>query len=104
MLDAVRAGGIVLIMAASAGWYAYAYDQAGVSQSHDDDVSVYQRGGGGGTGGGGGRGRHRLNGPVAVITAPVVRKDGPLHVNGIGPHQPLNPGTVPSPLRHQHRN
>src|SRR5260221_2271902 len=82
MLDAVRAGGIVLIMAASAGWYAY--DHAGASQSRDDDVSVYQRGGGGGTGGGGGRGRHRLNGPVAVITAPVVRKDVPGHVDGIG--------------------
>ena len=92
MLDAVRAGGIVLIMAASAGWYAY--DHAGASQSRDDDVSVYQRGGGGGTGGGGGRGRHRLNGPVAVITAPVVRKDVPVHVDGIGTVQAFNTVTV----------
>ncbi len=92
MLDAVRAGGIVLIMAASAGWYAY--DHAGASQSRDDDVSVYQRGGGGGTGGGGGRGRHRLNGPVAVITTPVVRKDVPVHVDGIGTVQAFNTVTV----------
>src|SRR5260370_25796272 len=92
MLDAVRAGGIVLIMAASAGWYAY--DQAGASQSRDDDVSVYQRGGGGGTGGGGGRGRHRLNRPIAVITAPGVRKDGPVHVAGIRTVQTLNTPTV----------
>src|SRR5713226_315593 len=92
MLDAVRAGGIVLIMAASAGWYAY--DLAGASQSRDDDVSVYQRGGGGGTGGGGGRGRHRLSGPVAVITTPVVRKDVPVHVDGIGTVQAFNTVTV----------
>ena len=92
MLDAVRAGGIVLIMAASAGWYAY--DQAGASQSRDDDVSVYQKGGGGGTGGGGGRGRHRLNGPIAVITAPVVGKDVPVHVDGIGTVQAFNTVTV----------
>src|SRR6266851_2369523 len=92
MLDAVRAGGIVLIMAASAGWYAY--DHAGASQSRDDDVSVYQRGGGGGTGGGGVRGRHRLNGPIAVITAPVVRKDVPVHVDGIGTVQAFNTVTV----------
>ena len=92
MLDAVRAGGIVLIMAASAGWYAY--DHAGASQSRDDDVSVYQRGGGGGTGGGGGRGRHRLNGPVAVTTTPVVRKDVPVHLDGIGTVQAFNTVTV----------
>ena len=92
MRDAVRAGGIALIMATSAGWYAY--DQAGASRSRNDDVSVYQRGGGGGTGGGGGRGRHRLNGPVAVITAPVVRKDVPIHVDGIGTVQAFNTVTV----------
>src|SRR5438270_13048009 len=90
MLDAVRAGGIVLIMAASAGWYAYG--QAGASRSRADDVSV--RGGGGGTRGGGGRGRHRLNGPVLVITAPVVRKDVPVHVDGIGNVQAFNTVTV----------
>ncbi len=90
MRDAVRAGGIALIMATSAGWYAY--DQAGASRSRDDDVSVYQRGGG--TGGGGGRGRHRVNGPVAVITAPVVRKDVPIHVDGIGTVQAFNTVTV----------
>jgi len=92
MLDAVRAGGIVLIVVASAGWYAY--DQAGASRSRDDDVSVSQRHGGGGTGGGGGRGRHRLNGPVAVITAPVIRKDVPVHVDGIGTVQAFNTVTV----------
>jgi membrane fusion protein, multidrug efflux system len=90
MRDAVRAGGIALIMATSAGWYAY--DQAGASRSRNDDVSVYQRGGA--TGGGGGRGRHRLNGPVAVITAPVVRKDVPIHVDGIGTVQAFNTVTV----------
>src|SRR6266566_4465965 len=90
MRDAVRAGGIALIMATSAGWYAY--DQAGASRSRNDDVSVYQRGGG--TGGGGGRGRHRVNGPVAVITAPVVRKDVPIHVDGIGTVQAFNTVTV----------
>src|SRR5260370_8519849 len=92
MLDAVRAGGIVLIMAASAGWYAY--DQPGAYQPRDDHGAVYQRGGGGGTGGGGGRGRHRLNGPVAVITTPVVRKDVPVHVDGIGTVQAFNTVTV----------
>src|SRR3977135_4589928 len=79
-------------MAAWAGWYAYAH--AGASQSRDDDVSIYQRGGGGGTGGGGGRGRHRLNGPRPVIPAPVVRKDVPVHVDGIGTVQAFNTVTV----------
>ena len=68
MLNAIRAGGVLLIMAVAAVWYAY--DQAGASRARDDaDVASAYHGGGGGGGGGGGRGRHRLSGPVDVVTA-----------------------------------
>src|SRR5215813_11718008 len=98
MLNAIRAGGVLVIMAAAAIWYAY--DQAGATRAHDDtDVASAQRGGGGsggggGGGGGGGRGRHRLNGPVAVITAPAVRQDVPVYVDGIGTVEAFNTVTV----------
>ena len=52
----------------------------------------WRRGGGGG---GGGVGRHRrLAGPVAVVTAPVVRRDVPVYVDGIGTVQAFNTVTV----------
>src|SRR5438034_11448555 len=91
MLNAIRAGGVLLIMAAAASWYAY--DLAGASRARDDaDVASAYRGGGGG--GGGGRGRHRLSGPVVVVTAPVVRQDVPVSVEGIGTVEAFNTVTV----------
>src|SRR5215831_11933662 len=88
MLNAIRVGGVLLIMAAAALWYAY--DQAGATRARDDaDVANAYRGGGGG-GGGGGRGRHRQGGPVAVVTAPVVRQDVPINVAGIGAVEAFN--------------
>ena len=93
MLNAIRAGGVLLIMAVAAVWYAY--DQAGASRARDDaDVANAYHGGGGGGGGGGGRGRHRLSGPVDVITAPVVRQDVPVNVEGIGTVEAFNTVTV----------
>src|SRR6266851_9279292 len=92
MLNAIRAGGVLLIMAVAA-WYAY--DQAGASRARDDaDVANAYHGGGGGGGGGGGRGRHRLSGPVEVVTAPVVRQDVPVNVEGIGTVEAFNTVTV----------
>ncbi|WP_084803176.1 efflux RND transporter periplasmic adaptor subunit, partial [Bradyrhizobium sp. NAS80.1] len=44
--------------------------------------------------GGGGRGRHRQGGPVAVVTAPVVRQDVPVNVTGIGSVEAFNTVTV----------
>jgi multidrug efflux system membrane fusion protein len=93
MLNAIRAGGVLLIMAVAAVWYAY--DQAGASRARDDaDVANAYHGGGGGGGGGGGRGRRRLSGPVEVVTAPVVRQDVPVNVEGIGTVGAFNTVTV----------
>src|SRR5215475_10814396 len=96
MLNAIRAGGVLLIMAAAAAWYVY--DQAGATRARDDaDVASAYRGGGGGRGGGrggGGRGRHRLSGPVDVVTAPVVRQDVPVNIDGIGTVEAFNTVTV----------
>jgi multidrug efflux system membrane fusion protein len=95
MLNAVRAGGVLLIMAATAWWYIS--DQAGGARPRDDtDAVTISRGGGrgGGGGGGGGRGRHRQNGPVVVVTAPVVRQDVPVNVAGIGTVEAFNTVTV----------
>ncbi|MFB9263720.1 efflux RND transporter periplasmic adaptor subunit [Bradyrhizobium erythrophlei] len=93
MLNAIRVGGVLLIMAAAASWYAY--DWARASRGRDDaDVASAYRGGGGGGGGGGGRGRHRLSGPVEVVTAPVVRRDMPVNVEGIGTVEAFNTVTV----------
>jgi len=93
MLNAIRAGGVLLIMAAASVWYAY--DQAGASRArYDADVANAYHGGGGGGGGGGGRGRHRLSGPVDVVTAPVARQDVPVNVEGIGTVEAFNTVTV----------
>ncbi|WP_283808714.1 efflux RND transporter periplasmic adaptor subunit [Bradyrhizobium centrolobii] len=78
-------------MTATAWWYVS--DQAGGARPRDDTVTV-SRGGGGGGGGGGGRGRHRQGGPVAVVTAPVVRQDVPVNVAGIGSVEAFNTVTV----------
>jgi len=92
MLNAIRIGGVLLIVATAAVWYSY--DQAGATRARDyADVTDAYRGGGGG-GGGGGRGRHRLSGPVDVVTAPVVRQDVPVNVEGIGTVEAFNTVTV----------
>ena len=56
MLNAIRVGGVLLIMAAAAVWYAY--DQAGATRARDhaDVANAYHGGGGGGGGGGGAEG------------------------------------------------
>src|SRR5262249_16340660 len=93
MLNAVRAGGVLLIMAATAGWYIS--DQAGGTRPHDDtDGGTVSRGEGRGGGGGGGRGRHRQSGPVVVVTAQVVRQDVPVNIAGIGAVEAFNTVTV----------
>jgi multidrug efflux system membrane fusion protein len=93
MLNAIRAGGVLLIMTATAWWYVS--DQAGGTRVRDDTGGVaVSRGSGGGGGGGGGRGRHRQGGPVAVVTATVVRQDVPVNVAGIGAVEAFNTVTV----------
>jgi multidrug efflux system membrane fusion protein len=93
MLNAFRAGGVLLIITATAWWYIS--DQAGGARPRDDtDGVTISRGGGGGGGGGGGRGRHRQSGPVVVVTAPVVRQDVPVNVAAIGAVEAFNTVTV----------
>jgi multidrug efflux system membrane fusion protein len=93
MVNAIRAGGVLLIMTATAWWYIS--DQAGGAHPRDDTTGMtISRGEGRGGGGGGGRGRHRQNGPVVVVTAPVVQQDVPVNVAGIGAVEAFNTVTV----------